>query len=252
MPELLYKAYIDYEILEDEYERTRQLYERLLDRTKYLKVWISYAQFEASADMKDEEIELLCKAYIDSEISGDEYERTTQLYERLLDRTKYLKIIEIEHAGAIFELAIAQPTLDIPELLCKTYIDYEISRGEYERTSQPYERSLSEMERARAIFELVIAQPTLDMPELLYKVYIDNEILGGKYERTRQLYERLLDRTKHCYMKYAELKRSLSEIERTRVIFELTIIQPTLDMPELLCKAYIDYEILGGEYERTR
>lgn len=43
------QAYIDFEISEGEYERTRQLYERLLDRTKHLKVWISYAKFEAAA-----------------------------------------------------------------------------------------------------------------------------------------------------------------------------------------------------------
>nr|GEV15311.1 crooked neck-like protein 1 [Tanacetum cinerariifolium] len=49
MPELLWKEYIDFEIAEGEFERTRQLYERLLDRTKHLKVWISYALFEASA-----------------------------------------------------------------------------------------------------------------------------------------------------------------------------------------------------------
>ncbi|KDP27687.1 hypothetical protein JCGZ_19726 [Jatropha curcas] len=49
MPELLWKAYIDFEISEGEYDRTRQLYERLLDWTKHLKVWVSYAKFEASA-----------------------------------------------------------------------------------------------------------------------------------------------------------------------------------------------------------
>ncbi|KAG9132889.1 hypothetical protein Leryth_014832 [Lithospermum erythrorhizon] len=49
MPELLWKAYIDFEISECEFERTRALYERLLNRTKHLKVWISYAKFEASA-----------------------------------------------------------------------------------------------------------------------------------------------------------------------------------------------------------
>ena len=46
---LWWQAYIDFEISEGEYERTRGLYERLLDRTKHLKVWISYAKFEASA-----------------------------------------------------------------------------------------------------------------------------------------------------------------------------------------------------------
>lgn len=43
------QAYIDFEISEGEFLRTRELYERLLDRTKHLKVWISYAKFEASA-----------------------------------------------------------------------------------------------------------------------------------------------------------------------------------------------------------
>lgn len=49
------QAYIDFEISEGEYERTRQLYERLLDRTKDLKVWISYAKFEASTAMQEED-----------------------------------------------------------------------------------------------------------------------------------------------------------------------------------------------------
>ncbi|KAA8528264.1 hypothetical protein F0562_035485 [Nyssa sinensis] len=53
MPELLWKAYIDFEISQHEFERTRELYERLLDRTKHLKVWISYAKFEASAMNED-------------------------------------------------------------------------------------------------------------------------------------------------------------------------------------------------------
>ena len=50
MLELLYKACIDYEYETSwgEYKRTKQVYERLLDQTKHLKVWISYAKFEAS------------------------------------------------------------------------------------------------------------------------------------------------------------------------------------------------------------
>lgn len=48
MPEVLWKAYIDFEIDEGEADRTRQLYERLLDKTSHVKVWISWAQFEAT------------------------------------------------------------------------------------------------------------------------------------------------------------------------------------------------------------
>eukprot|EP00741_Cyanophora_paradoxa_P007448 tig00000128_g7203.t1 len=47
MPEVIWKAYIDFEIALRDHGRTRRLYERLLERTKHVKVWISYAQFEA-------------------------------------------------------------------------------------------------------------------------------------------------------------------------------------------------------------
>lgn len=42
------QAYIDFEIEEAERERARHLYERLLERTSHVKVYISYALMEAS------------------------------------------------------------------------------------------------------------------------------------------------------------------------------------------------------------
>ncbi|KAJ7449957.1 pre-mRNA-splicing factor CLF1 [Mycena latifolia] len=47
MPELLWKAYIDFEIEEGERETARSLYERLIQLSGHVKVWISYALFEA-------------------------------------------------------------------------------------------------------------------------------------------------------------------------------------------------------------
>ncbi|KAF8212076.1 hypothetical protein K438DRAFT_1805919 [Mycena galopus ATCC 62051] len=47
MPELLWKAYIDFEIDEGERETARGLYERLIQLSGHVKVWISYALFEA-------------------------------------------------------------------------------------------------------------------------------------------------------------------------------------------------------------
>jgi crooked neck len=49
MPELLWKAYIDFEIEEGERESARALYERLLSLSGHIKVWIAYALFEAEA-----------------------------------------------------------------------------------------------------------------------------------------------------------------------------------------------------------
>lgn len=50
MPEVLWKAFIDFEIGEKEADNVRRLYRNLLDRTSHVKVWISFAQFEASQE----------------------------------------------------------------------------------------------------------------------------------------------------------------------------------------------------------
>lgn len=67
MPELLWKAYVDFEIEEGERETARSLYERLISLSGHVKVWISYALFEAEPialpramredDEEDEDVE---------------------------------------------------------------------------------------------------------------------------------------------------------------------------------------------------
>ena len=48
-PELLWKHYIDFEISRQRRRRARALYERLLERTGHVKVWLSFAAFEEAA-----------------------------------------------------------------------------------------------------------------------------------------------------------------------------------------------------------
>uniref|UniRef100_A0AAQ5YAU3 Pre-mRNA-splicing factor Syf1/CRNKL1-like C-terminal HAT-repeats domain-containing protein n=1 Tax=Amphiprion ocellaris TaxID=80972 RepID=A0AAQ5YAU3_AMPOC len=50
---VLWKSYIDFEIEQEEFGNTRNLYKRLLQRTQHVKVWISYAKFELSIDGPD-------------------------------------------------------------------------------------------------------------------------------------------------------------------------------------------------------
>ncbi len=47
MPEQLWRAYMDFEIAEGEFQHVRSLYERLLQRSSHVKVWISFGQFES-------------------------------------------------------------------------------------------------------------------------------------------------------------------------------------------------------------
>ena len=44
----------------------------------------------------------------------------------------------------------------------------------------------------------------------------------------------------------------LGDAERARAIFSLAVNQPRLDMPEVLWKAYIDFEIEQEEYANVR
>lgn len=63
MPEVLWKTYIDFEITAGETARTRILFERLLDRTKHVKAWLSYAQFEVKHGGVDEARDVFARAY---------------------------------------------------------------------------------------------------------------------------------------------------------------------------------------------
>ena len=54
------------------------------------------------------------------------------------------------------------------------------------------------------------------------------------------------------WMKWAELENLLGEEDRARGIFQTAVKQPQLDMPEVLWKAYIDFEIEQGEKDRVR
>lgn len=89
MPESLWKAYIDFEISEGEFERTRQLFDRLLDRTKHLKVWISYAKFEASAGIEEEDKDGETRPEIDGfsldEQKSECIQRCRVVFERAFD-----------------------------------------------------------------------------------------------------------------------------------------------------------------------
>ncbi|KAL3695296.1 hypothetical protein R1sor_009372 [Riccia sorocarpa] len=89
----------------------------------------------------------------------------------------------------------------------------------------------------------------------IFKSYTELELQLGNIDSCRNLYEKYLEwAPANCYtwINYADLENGLGETERGRAILELAIAQPVLDMPELLWKAYIDFEISRKEHERTR
>ncbi|UIZ22335.1 hypothetical protein KXD40_005355 [Peronospora effusa] len=89
----------------------------------------------------------------------------------------------------------------------------------------------------------------------LFARYIELELMMGEIDRCRKIYMRFLEfDPQNCdsWQKYAMLERQVGEIERARAIYELAIKQPVLDMPEMIWKHYIDFEIENDERDNTR
>ena len=88
----------------------------------------------------------------------------------------------------------------------------------------------------------------------IFREYIQLELQLGEISRCRELYGRYLQwaRTRAQHGSTRELEMSLGEMDGARAIFNLAIGQPSLDMPETLWKAFIDFEIEMREFERMR
>ncbi|CAN6346814.1 unnamed protein product [Urochloa humidicola] len=149
-PEVLWKEYLQFEIDEREFGRARDLYERLLDRTKHLKVWISYAEFEASAGL-------------DSEDSESE-EKKNELQEQQMER--------ISKCRAVFEKAFDYFRTSAPELkeeramLLEEWLNKEVSFGDLGDVSLVQKKAPRKVKRKRPI-------PTEDGSTIAYEEYID-------------------------------------------------------------------------------
>ncbi|KAJ2562094.1 NineTeen Complex (NTC) component, partial [Coemansia sp. RSA 1836] len=89
----------------------------------------------------------------------------------------------------------------------------------------------------------------------LFRGYIELELELREFDRVRTLYSKYVEfNPTNCatWVEFAKLEAALGEDERCRALFELAVEQPTLDMPEVLWKAYIDFEYDQGDYDKTR
>ena len=99
VPEALWKAYIDFEISEANTANVRALYNRLLDRTTHPKVFVSFAQFEASSG--DAEAARAVYARGDTQFKGN----ASAKEERLLVLEAWL-VFEQQHGDATSVAAV--------------------------------------------------------------------------------------------------------------------------------------------------
>jgi crooked neck len=91
--------------------------------------------------------------------------------------------------------------------------------------------------------------------ESIFTEYISFERALGEVDRCRALYSKYLETyPENCnaWKKYAELESSVGEVDRARALLELAVGQEELDMPEVLWKSFIDFEISQGEGANAR
>ncbi|CAJ1927419.1 unnamed protein product [Sphenostylis stenocarpa] len=245
-------------------ERTRDVYRECLNQIphhkfSFAKIWLLAAQFEirqlnlkAARQILGNAIgkapkDKIFKKYIEIELQLGNIDRCRKLYEKYLEWSpencyawsKYAELerslSETERARGIFELAIAQPALDMPELLWKVMVD--VMGGGCEVCGLPrYGVTHGQEEPRRKVEEMYNGKSDVGLPTLgnyqehdtrtierkfsscatrSEQAFVDFETDEGEFERARALYERLLDRTKHLkvWISYAEFEATAMDTD---------------------------------------
>jgi crooked neck len=286
MDERLFIAYARFEAKLKEYERARAIYKYALDRmprSKSIALHKAYTTFEKQfGDREGVEDVILSKRRVQYEELVKENPKN---YDAWFDYARLEETLgDVDRVRDVYERAIAQipPTQEKRHWRRYIYlwIFYavweEMESKDVERARQIYQECLKLIPHKKFTFakiwlmkaqfeirqqQLSAARKTLGQAigmcpkDKLFKGYVELELKLFEFVRCRTLYEKHIEwNPANCqaWIKFAELERGLDDLDRTRAIFELAIDQPILDMPELLWKAYIDFEEEEGEYERTR
>lgn len=284
--EKLFIAYARFEAKLKEYERARAIYKYALDRlprSRSMNLHKAYTTFEKQfGDQDGVEDVVLSKRRRHYE---EQVRENPKNYDAWFD---YAALEEssrdADRVRDVYERAIAQvpPTQEKRHwrryiYLWIFYAVWEETEGQdMERTRQIYNTCLNLIPHKKFTFakiwiaaaEFEIRQGNLTAArkllgraiggspkDKLFSAYIDLERKLFEFVRCRTLYEKHIEyNPANCqaWIKFAELECGLEDLERARAIFELAVSQPQLDMPELLWKAYIDFEEGEGEYDRTR
>jgi crooked neck len=284
--EKLFIAYARFEAKLKEYERARAIYKYALDRLPRSKSAIlhkAYTTFEKQfGDQDGVEDVVLSKRRVHYE---ELIKENPKNYDAWFDYAKLEESSQdVDRIRDVYERAVAQvpPTQEKRHwrryiYLWIFYAIWEEMEGQdIERTRQIYKTCLKLIPHKKFTFAkiwLLAAQFEIRQGELtaarkllgnaigmcpkdkIFDGYVDLERKLFEFVRCRTLYEKHIEyNPANCqtWIKFAELERGLDDLDRTRAIFELAVQQPQLDMPELLWKAYIDFEEEEGEYERTR
>lgn len=284
--ERLFIAYARFEAKLKEYERARAIYKYALDRlprSKSMALHKAYTTFEKQFGDRDGVQDVVLSKR--RRLYEEQVKENPKNYDAWFDYARLEESAgDADRVRDVYERAVAQvpPTQEKRHWRRYVYlwifyaIWEELEGKDAERTRQIYATCLDLIPRKRFTFAkmwLLAAQFEIRQGQLaaarnllwravhkcpkdkIFTGFIDLERKLFEFARCRTLYEKHVEyNPANCqtWIRFAELERGLDDLDRARAIFELAIGQARLDMPELLWKAYIDFEEEEGEYERTR
>ncbi|KAG8832668.1 NineTeen Complex (NTC) component, partial [Serendipita sp. 399] len=215
------------EVETKDYARARDIYKAAISvvphkQFTFSKLWLQYARFEVrrldittarkvlGTGIGMSPKEKLFKGYIELELELKEFDRVRTLYQKYIQHdpsnsTAWISFASLEgalqdtaRARAIYELGISQQTLSMPELLWKSYIDFEVTEGGYERdrarVRSLYERLVERTGHVKvwiswALFEGTTLKPPVEEEEG-EEPSEEDEGLPADLEKAREVFER--------------------------------------------------------------
>lgn len=287
MDEKIFVAFARYETRLKEYERARTIYKYALDRlprSKSQALYQAYTAFEKQfGDRDGVEDVLIGKRRLQYE---EQVTENPKNYDAWFDYARLEEMAgEPERVREVYERAIAQipPTQEKRHWRRYIYlwINYalyeELENKDYERARQVYQEAIKLIPHKAFTFAklwLLASQFEIRQMQLttarkmlgqalgrcpkakIFKGYIDMEMQLREFDRCRTLYEKFLENSptnSYAWISYAGLEKLLDDVDRVRAIYEFAIANPQgLDIPEAVWKAYIDFEVEEGEYDRAR
>lgn len=286
LDEKLYVAFAKFEEGCREYERARTTYKYALERIpkqEAQELFKSYTQFEKKyGDRAGIEDVIISKRKFQYE---QEVKANPMNYDAWFD---YIRLMEAEGSQdmtrEVYERAIANVPPSQEKRFWRRYIYLwiyyalyeELAAKDVDRTRQVYLACLEIIPHDKFTFAkvwLMYAQFQIRQKDVkaarkvlgtaigkcpkpkLFKGYIELELQLREFDRCRKLYEKFLEfnvANSNTWIKYAELETILGDTDRARAIFELAINQLLMDMPEMLWKAYIDFEMEQEENDNAR
>lgn len=286
MDEKLYIAFAKFEEGQKEHDRARVIYKYALEhipKDRAQELYKAYTIHEKKyGDRTGIEDVIVSKRKFQYE---EEVRNNPTNYDAWFD---YLRLVESEGNLDVIRETYERAIANFPPTKEKQFwrryvylwINYalfeELEAEDEERTRQVYRACLELLPHKTFTFtklwllyahfevrckNLTVARKFLGMAlgmcpkDKLFRGYIDMEIQLREFDRCRILYQKFLEfGPENCitWMKFAELESLLGDIDRARAIYELAVNQPRLDMPEILWKAYIDFEVGQEEMDRAR